>query len=473
MISDSTLLRVLPKSTVDLVGDLVRGLLWGLVAIVWLAFLQVYARLWRLPFTDPSSDFTIFYYTGRMVADGLPMYGASPAPYGIHWEAGHLGNLNPPHFQLLFHPLALLSYGRAFIVWTVLSLAALAMTIVLIVKALGVSLTWSRALGAGALIVSSAAFTTVAVTWELTFFLMLPFTLAWIAARNGRWGSAGAWLGVCASFKLFFLLFVPWLVLQRRWRALGAGAAAAVACVLAGSTAYGIRTYAEWLDYLRIVGWEWIHMNASWPGLVARAVRGHEGIMAAVWQAPALERGLSLAGSAIVCAVSLIAAWRVVAGAVWGRGLAPRPDPSGVSQAGAHGTGPTPRLEPARQDLAWLILLLAAVLASPLGWVYYMPLALGPLAGVLVSGTWKHLPPWGLLAIGIAAIGLWVPQEVAASRQPSALATLTLASSYFYATAALWLGALAIALRTMHVGQGFKSVGQGFSPAFFLDGVSE
>jgi hypothetical protein len=40
------------------------------------------------------------------------------------------------------------------------------------------------------------------VTCELTFVLMLPFTLAWRAWRSGRWTSAGAWLGACASFAV-------------------------------------------------------------------------------------------------------------------------------------------------------------------------------------------------------------------------------------------------------------------------------
>ena len=37
-------------------------------------FMQVYLRMIRLTLEDPSSsDFTIFYFTARMVADGLPM----------------------------------------------------------------------------------------------------------------------------------------------------------------------------------------------------------------------------------------------------------------------------------------------------------------------------------------------------------------------------------------------------------------
>ena len=51
----------------------------------------------------------------------------------------------------------------------------------------------------GAVIMSTAPFTTVAITSEWTFLLMLPATLAWAAARRGRWARAGLWLGVCAA----------------------------------------------------------------------------------------------------------------------------------------------------------------------------------------------------------------------------------------------------------------------------------
>jgi hypothetical protein len=240
MISDAALRRVFSASTVALVGDLVRALLWGLAVVVWLAFLQVYLRMIRLTLADPSgSDFTIFYYTARMVADGLPMYGESPARYGVKWAAEHLGNLNPPHFQLLFQPLAALPYGQALMAWVGISLAALIAAVVVIVRELGVTFTWRRFVVWGAVTVGLAPFTTVAVTSEITFLLLLPFALLWRAWRNGRWGTAGFWLGVLVSVKLFLLVPVVWLVLRRQGRALAAAALVVTAVGAFGSAVYG------------------------------------------------------------------------------------------------------------------------------------------------------------------------------------------------------------------------------------------
>jgi hypothetical protein len=416
MISDATLRRYLAPSTVALTGDLVRALLWGAVAVVWLSFLQVYVRMWRLTLVDPAhSDFTIFYYTARLVADGLPMYGASPARYGIEWSGTHLGNLNPPHFQLLVQPLAALSYGQAFVAWTSASLVALAVSVGIIANGLGVTLTARRVAIWGAFVVSCAGFTTVAITSEMTFLLMVPFSLALLEARRGRWGRAGAWLGLCASLKLFLLLFIPWLAWRKRWRALAGAGGAMLAVVAAGTLAYGPSVYAQWVGSLGEVGWEWFHMNASWPGLVSRVARGGED-MARVWDASGWVEPVSLVGAVAICAISLFAlsSWR----------------------------------DDAREtDLAFLTLVTGAILASPLGWVYYLPLALGPLAGCLLEGSWRRLPTAVLIPVAVLSLYLYVPPEQAASGQPSRLATLLLASSYFWGTSALWLGAALAARR--------------------------
>ena len=417
MLSDATLRRILPASTVALVGDLVRGLLWGLAFVLWIAFAQVYLRMIRLTLGDPSnSDFTIFYYTARMVADGLPMYGESPARYGVTWAAGHLGNLNPPHFQMLFVPLAGLPYGQALLAWVAISCACLVASLVVIVRELRVPFTWTRFVAWGAFTIGLAPFTTVAVTSEMTFVLMLPFALLWRAWRRGLWVRAGAWLGVLVSLKLFFLVIVGWLALRRQWRALGACSAALAALILLGGVVFGFDAYRLWTHSLGTVGWQWMAMNASWPGYVSRVLQGSTR-MEPVALAPWLVQPLAMFGAAFVLAATVRATWR----------------------------GP--------DDVAWrewvlLVLLLGAIVASPLGWVYYLPLAYAPLLGWMRAGEgWKRLkelPRPALAAFVVAIALLYTPQEVANAGQPSALATLTLASAYFYATVLLW----AILIRT-------------------------
>jgi len=412
MIADASLRRVLPSSAVALLGDLIRALLWGLAVVIWISFAQVYLRMIRLTLGDPSSsDFTIFYYTARLVADGLPMYGESPARYGVTWAAGHLGNLNPPHFQILFVLLAGLPYGQALLAWVGLSFACLVASLVVIFRELHVPFTWTRLVGWGAFTIGLAPFTTVAVTTEMTFVLMLPFALLWRAWRRGEWTRAGVWLGVLVSLKLFFLVLVGWLVLRRQWRALGGCAAAVAVLVLLGAAVFGLDAYRLWAGSLGTVGWQWMAMNGSWPGFISRVLQGGKGIEPALL-IPWLVQPLSVAGAAFVLAASVRATWR------------------GVD-------------DETSREWTLLVLVLAAILASPLGWVYYLPLAYAPVLGWMGAGDgWsrvRRLPKAALALFVISVALLYTPQEVANAGQPSALATLTLASAYFYATALLWL----------------------------------
>ena len=57
------------------------------------------------------------------------------------------------------------------------------------------------------------------ITGQLTFLLLLPMVLCWRAARRGRWNRAAAWLGLCLSVKPFLLIFLPYLLGRRHWRA--------------------------------------------------------------------------------------------------------------------------------------------------------------------------------------------------------------------------------------------------------------
>jgi hypothetical protein len=413
MISDAQLRRALPDSAVRLLGDLIRWLAWALVFVVWAAFLQVYLRMIRLTLTDPShSDFTIFYYTARLVRDGLPMYGVSPSRYGVTWAANHLGNLNPPHVQLLAMPLGYLTYSQALFAWVTVSLVCLLTSVTLIMRELRAS--WSRAVLVGALTISSAAFTTVAVTSEITFVLMLPLTLAWLAWRRERWIACGAWLGVSASAKLFLLLFVPWLIWRRRWDAVAAFAAAAAALVLVGIGLYGADAYRQWMETLGRIGWWWLTMNASWAGFVSRVLEGTTKLAPLV-RDPGLVRPLATAGSAVIVIATLLASLR-------------------------HS-----RRSP---DAVFLLVFLGALLGSPLGWVYYLPLAYGPILAVVFQEVDSAEPrdrTWAaLFAAGVLL--LYVPHELTSMGQPSPFSTVTLASTYFWGVLLLWSAGLRRAL---------------------------
>ena len=97
------------------------------------------------------------------------------------------------------------------------------------------------------------------------------------------------------------------------------------------------------------------------------------------------------------------------------------------------------RPEPERSDGDWAALLLAALLMSPLGWNYYLWIAVWPFGGA--AGTSCALAAAGALgSLAVPGLGGWLWWgKMTAWGQPHVLATLTAASLYFWALLALWI----------------------------------
>ena len=411
MLDDRTLGRWLPRSVVALTGDLIRATLWMLVVVGLVSCGRIYLRLALLAYERPGgNDFTIFYYTARMVRDGWPMYGELPAEYALSWHGHFLGNLNPPQFQLLLMPLVPLGYRGAVVVWILVNLIAVALSARLILSELTTPPSRRTTLVALLAVFASVAWVSVAVTGEMSAILLLPFTAAWRAARRGRYWTAGVLLGVCASLKLFLLAFVAWFLLVRAWRGIAGVAAGFIGSVSLGVAVYGVATFGQWLDTLSRVAWWALPMNISLRGLAERLFNAQPPFLP-VYPEPALVNPVWLL---LACSVIAITAWRLWMSA-----------------------------RRAATDEAWAALLLAALLVSPLGWIYYLPLATAPLL-LMADGGW--LPwrrGWTGGAFALAILLLYLPMEVTVLGQPSRVATLVLLCLHSWAVLLLWASLVA------------------------------
>jgi len=275
----------------------------------------------------------------------------------------------------------------------------------LIVSELTRPLSVRTALVTAVAVFASAAWTSVAVTGEMSGLLLLPFTAAWRSARRGRLAMAGVFLGVCASLKLFLLAFVLWFVIVRSWRGMAGVAAGFTASMGLGLAVYGVTPFWQWLNTLGRVAWWALPMNISLKGLTERVFNAQPPF-AAVYPDPALVWPVWLL---LVLAVAALTIWRV---------------------ASAERRAPV--------DEAWAVLVLAALLVSPLGWIYYLPLATAPLLLMADGGRL----PWRVRWVGgafVLAVGLlYVPMEVTVLSHVQRLATLVLLCLHSWAVLLLW-----------------------------------
>jgi len=411
MIPDRALALVLrsPRSFA-VWADPIRALVAGgvvVLCIVWLAYYAILARAMVEQYH--LNDFGKFYYSARLFLEGKDMYGPSPAtsmPVGPGLEHEFL-NVNPPHFHLLLLPLAPLAPLTALIVWAVASVAALAFSLRLVVRELQVRLTPTSALWSVLALLSFAATGAVIITGQLTFFLMIPVTLAWAAAREGRWPRAGVWMGLAMSVKPFLLIFVPYFLLRRQWRAAGYAVLTVAAAFGVGRAVFGIEAHEGWGRALAGTDWPWAAMNGSLLGMLSRSLRPSP-YFTPQWLAPELVRPFWRIGALVILAATLWISAR---------------DRSDVAV-----------------DRGFALLLLGALLVSPLGWVYYLWLPVGPMAALAVTWfrDWRPAARLRTTLLACAAPALVCPLILITAWQPAGWLTPILGSAYFWATLLMW-----------------------------------
>jgi Glycosyltransferase family 87/Dolichyl-phosphate-mannose-protein mannosyltransferase len=320
----------------DLTG-LAIGLAAGLFAVlVYLSAVDGYADGAGAP-----HDLAVFLSAAAKV-----VHGASPYVF-----AGDRTFAYPPFLAFLVSPLHALSGSAAAILWTLFSLAFVALALWL----LDVH-DW-RCYG----LAGTFLFTRSAVDLgTVEPLLLVAVAAAW--RWRERLAAAAAATGIAVVVKLFLWPLAVWLALTRR---LGAAAAAVgVAAVLALAT-WAALGFAGMDDYPGLLRKLADHESSSSYSVVALGVRAHLPLAAA--------RVLSVV---VALALLVVAAW----------------------------VARDERRAPRERDAATLILCIGAALAaSPIVWVHYFLLLLVPLALTRprLSALW--LVPLAYYPLGEAA----------------------------------------------------------------------
>jgi len=366
-------------------------LMVGLLLAIYLVTINSFSH------TPQGSDFAKFYMAGKFLLEGKSIYApvfpsSLPRPVEIPREEGRSTdklnpNLNSPFTALLLSPLALLNYPAAFWIWSLLSLAAGMWGFSLIYAE-----TWKKDYEPASLINSWILLLMYFPTWvtvasgQFSLFLVLMLAIVWKTAKRGEDHIAGILLGLAVSLKIFMGIFLIFFAVRRRWRLLLWSLAAVMVCNLLGWLICGIDSY---LDYLKVLGgvtWHADSRNASFTGFFTRIFGGSNNMP--LWALPQLSRALS-----VICSSLLML------GVIWLSWPRRRENPL------------------ARFDLGFSLSIVAMLLISPLGWMYYFPaLAIPLLVSWRVSESVSSTP-WDKVIISLAWIFSTVPHLLITSAQ--------------------------------------------------------
>lgn len=335
-----------------------------------------------------TSDFTIFYESAaHPVAD---MY------------KGLRINLNPPHFSLLIEPLTWARMSVAAEIWRALNVVSLCGCLWWL--ATRSEEKWSVA-DVGAVMAWAPfhhAFTLNQVTWIMWPLLMA----AWWHWRQDRWAVGAIWFGLALSFKSFLGVFLIWLALRRQWRAIVVALATAAAALAVGIVAYGPDAFRAWVRAVSGVNWTSAWTNASMRALLLRALTDNTSGAAPFANIPGLVAPLFVVlAAAVVFGTCVVCRSRNV-------------------------------------DDSWPALVTSALLASPLGWLYY---------------AWWMLPGVKPSRLLVRAPLLWIPMTFLTRGQPSPWATVTYASVFNWGLLMAWVGFLVAPRRSRQLSAGIAA----------------
>jgi len=318
------------------------------------------------------TDFGVCYQGGERIIQGETLYREAD---------GHLQFKYSPAAALFFTPLSLLPYEAAKAVWFILELAFLAGIIHLadrMLPAAGKRGPWIIAL---TLLIELKFLGRELELGQVNLLILFILTLMLYSLIHGKEDRAGLLWGGSLFFKPYALVFLPYLLLKRRFRTLLTGAGMVVAGLLLPAIFYGLRgdvaVFQEWSASLS---------KSTAPLLASYDNASLYGFLLKTFPALSLEIGRAVL-LAVFLALALAVLWMMRAG----------------------------RASPAIQNpeiLEAAFLLVLIPVFSPLGWNYNYLYSI--LAVILLLSAWQHFSPAGqallglnFVLIGTSLIELW------------------------------------------------------------------
>lgn len=323
------------------------------VVLCLIGLLNMLVHVW--PWPNLLHDFCQEWVSGKNFFAGRPIYlplsKSLPLYFDRVYDMPIEYNAHPPVSVLAALPYAAFNYRVAFVLWNLTSVAALAVSMWLIMRRAGLGFGRVWIFPAVTLLLTSGALTHHLFQGQWNLILLLLMTGCWAADRAGRDVLGGSLLGAAMALKLFPGFLLLYFVVRRQWRSVAAALGVFVLLNAAALTLFGadsFRTY--FFEIVPQVGqfrdtWPNASLMGFWSKLFDGSRSGH---VVPLWNNVLLMQAAYLISSGLLV---LAAGWRV-----W--------------QAKSRG----------QRDVAFGLCIIAMLLVSPVTWNHYFVMLILPLA---------------------------------------------------------------------------------------------
>lgn len=243
-----------------------RKLLWAAALLYSLAHFAVTGL--RQPLQNFYGDFLASFPPRRlaMLAGRLDLWTGSLAQEWTHmWSWGHpdIWYYGPLEHLIAAPLLAFPSLRSAYVAWLFVNLIFIAVTMVIAAKIVDDALV---------VVVAFLNFNPLyeAITQRtIEIFELLLLFAAYALYRRGRDGACGAAIGAAAMAKFLPVIYLPWLVLKRKWRAVIVALAVIVPVAIATQLLLGWQNNGTLLQ-AKYGGFTNSELNQSLSGVIVR-----------------------------------------------------------------------------------------------------------------------------------------------------------------------------------------------------------
>ena len=407
-----------------------RRWLWAaLTIIVCLAQGANFLQCLR-PARERGADFYRNWIAARYIRDGIPIY--SSQEEGIRRYLGYRSDPQTPGVDKLTHPplaaiLALpfvwLDYPDATLAWNAASLCALAVSLWLVGRHLGIPFPPWAVFPLTTLTLLCIPLREHLIHGQLSLILLVLLIGAWALNRSGHPCWAGALVGLATAIKLFPGFVLLYFLVRREWKAFAAGVACLVALTQFTLLVVGPQAFVMYVtDVLPLLSQSRSYwLNSSIIGFWSKLFDPGDGLDSQ-FVIP-LSRNSLIARIGIAFSVGgILVCW---ARNVWV----------------AHSRDEC--------DRAFGLTFTTMLLVSPVVWDYYFPLLVLPIALIWLAVSESA---WGRAWFLVTVLALWTDQSVlwvaaipgtAPGAWPRGVAspvnTLTVLSFQFYAVLSLFI----------------------------------